>query len=167
MAPIAIVQSFRLLMLVTSFLPSAVVLVTGGDLSVLPGQGQPAASPLGLALVLAGGLALGTVLARLGVAASILLGTAFVSTVLHVTDIAPGAVPPVIAVAGLVLIGLFIAERFRTLEWDRPAPRPGGPRLLHAQHDRCGGLRGPRLEAPPASASPTRSWRSRPADSRP
>jgi hypothetical protein len=115
-APIAIVQSFRLLMLVT-FLPSAVVLVTGGDPSVLPGQGQPAASPLGLALVLAGGLALGTVLARLGVAAPILLGTAFVSTVLHVTDIAPGAVPPVIAVAGLVLIGLFIAERFRTLEW--------------------------------------------------
>jgi membrane AbrB-like protein len=115
-APIAIVQSFRLLMLVT-FLPSAVVLVTGGNPSVLPGQGQPAASPLGLALVLAGGLALGTVLARVGVAAPILLGTAFVSTVLHVTDIAPGAVPPVIAVAGLVLIGLFIAERFRTLEW--------------------------------------------------
>ena len=67
--------------------------------------------------MLAGGLALGTVLARLGVAGPILLGTAFVSTVLHVTDIAPGAVPPVIAVAGLVLIGLFIAERFRTLEW--------------------------------------------------
>jgi hypothetical protein len=32
-------------------------------------------------------------------------------------DAAPGVVPPVIATAGLVLIGLFIAERFRTLEW--------------------------------------------------
>lgn len=115
-APIAFIQGFRLLMLLM-LLPSAVVLVTGGNPSTIPGQGQPAASPLGLILALAGGLALGAVLVRLRVAAPILLGAAIVSTFLHVTDIAPGVVPPGIATAGLVLIGLFIAERFRTPDW--------------------------------------------------
>jgi membrane AbrB-like protein len=115
-ASIAIVQSFRLLVLLT-LLPSAVVLVNGGNTAMLIGEGQPIASPLGLALVLAGGFALGLLFVRLRVAAPMLLGAAVVSTILHVTEMAPGVVPPFVATAGLVLIGLFIAERFRTLDW--------------------------------------------------
>lgn len=113
---IAIVQSFRLFVLM-AFLPSIVVLIGGGDGTMLLGEGQPMATPTGLALCLGGGLALGLLFERLGVAAPILLGTALVATVLHAADLAPGVVPPVLATAGLVLIGLFIAERFRTLRW--------------------------------------------------
>jgi membrane AbrB-like protein len=113
-ASIAIVQSLRLFVLVT-LLPSAVVLVGGGDASMLLGEGQPIASPAGLALVLIGGLALGQVFMRIGIAAPILLGATVVSTVAHITEIAPGVVPPVIATAGLVLIGVFVAERFGSL----------------------------------------------------
>ncbi len=35
---------------------------------------------------------------------------------LHAANWAPGAIPQVLSTAGLVLIGVFIAERFRTLE---------------------------------------------------
>ncbi|HEV2560036.1 MAG TPA: AbrB family transcriptional regulator [Microvirga sp.] len=115
-ASIAIVQSFRLFVLLT-LLPSAVVLVNGGQTGLLLGEGQPAATPAALALVLGGGLILGAGFVRLGVAAPILLGAAVASTVLHATEAAPGVVPPAIATAGLVLLGLFIAERFRTLDW--------------------------------------------------
>jgi len=113
-ASIAIVQSVRLLILLT-VLPSVVVLMNGGNGAALLSQGRPVASPVGLALMLAGGLALGAVFTRLRIAAPILLGSAVVSTMLHVTEAAPGVVPPVIATAGLVLIGLFVAERFRAL----------------------------------------------------
>jgi membrane AbrB-like protein len=116
-ASIAIVQSLRLFVLVT-LLPSVVVLVGGGQGGgILPGAGLPTASPFGLALVLAGGLAVGTAFERLRVAAPVLLGTTLVSTFLHATESAPGVVPPVIATAGLVLIGVFVAERFRSLKW--------------------------------------------------
>jgi uncharacterized protein len=113
---IAIVQAFRLLVLVT-VLPGAVVLAGGRYADSLPGLGQPVASPLGLAATLLGGLALGALFRRLGVAAPVLFGAAVVSTVLHVTGVAPGVVPPVIATAGLVLVGVFIAQSFRDLKW--------------------------------------------------
>ncbi len=119
--PITIVQSLRLLILVT-LLPSAVVLVGGGNGRMLIGEGQPVASPLGLALALVGGWAFGLVFRRLGLAAPILFGGALVTTLLHVTGAAPGVVPPVIATGGLVLIGAFIADRFHGFDW-RTAPR--------------------------------------------
>ena len=115
-ASIAIVQSLRLFVLV-ALLPSAVVLSGGGQVGLAIGQGQPVASPTGLALVLAGGLMLGAVLRRLGVAAPVLLGATLVSTVLHATESASGILPPILSTAGLVLIGVFVAERFRTLDW--------------------------------------------------
>jgi membrane AbrB-like protein len=116
LASIAIVQAFRLLVLMT-VLPSAVVLAGGRYGGSLPGLGQPVASPLGLAVTLLGGLAVGALLRRLGVAAPILFGAAVVSTALHATGVAPGVVPPVIATAGLVLVGVFIAQSFRDLKW--------------------------------------------------
>ena len=115
-ASIAIVQNFRLFVLI-ALLPSVVVLTEGGgNTGALIGEGMPVESPGGMAFTLLGGLALGLVLKRLGVAAPILLGATLVSTVSHATETVTGVIPPVIATGGLVLIGLFIAERFRDME---------------------------------------------------
>jgi hypothetical protein len=77
---------------------------------------MPVESPGGMAFTLLGGLALGLALKRIGLAAPILLGATLVSTVSHATEMVTGVIPPVIATGGLVLIGLFIAERFRNME---------------------------------------------------
>jgi hypothetical protein len=118
--PITIVQSFRFLILVT-LLPSGVVLLGGGDASMLIGEGQPVTSPAGLGLALLGGWLVGLGFRRLGVAAPLLFGGALVTTLLHLTGWAPGVVPPVIATAGLVLIGTFLGDRFQNFDW-RTAP---------------------------------------------
>ena len=62
------------------------------------------------------GSLLGIVFNRLKVAAPILLGATVVSSVSHGTECVTGVIPPVIATGGLVLIGLFIAERFRNIQ---------------------------------------------------
>jgi membrane AbrB-like protein len=69
-----------------------------------------------MACILLGGLALGAVFQRLKVAAPVLLGATVVSTLAHGTGAATGVLPPVVATGGLVLIGIFIAERFRTIQ---------------------------------------------------
>ena len=115
-ASIAIVQSFRLLILMT-VLPSAVSWVGGSRAGKLPGVGHAVATPGALAAILLGGLALGALFSRLRIAAPVLFGSAVASTVLHVSEVAPGVIPPSIATVGLVLIGLFLAESFRTLQW--------------------------------------------------
>lgn len=114
-ASIAVVQSIRLFVII-ALLPSLVVFLGGGSGATLPGEGMPVESPAGLAEVMIGGLVLGLVLERLRIAASILLGATIVSATLHGTGWAPGVVPPPLAVAGLILIGVYIGERFRTLE---------------------------------------------------
>jgi membrane AbrB-like protein len=115
-ASIAIVQNFRLFVLI-ALLPSVVVLTGGGGhTGALIGEGMPVESPGGMAFTLLGGLALGLALKRIGLAAPILLGATLVSTVSHATEMVTGVIPPVIATGGLVLIGLFIAERFRNME---------------------------------------------------
>lgn len=114
---VAIVQNLRLFVLI-ALLPSVVVVTGGGegDPSALIGQGMPIASPADMAFVLIGGLALGFVFKVLKVAAPILLGATVVSSVSHGTAFVTGVIPPVIATGGLVLIGLFIAERFRNIQ---------------------------------------------------
>jgi len=113
---VAIVQNLRLFVLI-ALLPSAVVATGGGaHTGALIGQGLPVESPGGMALVLLGGLALGFVFKQLKVAAPILLGATVVSSVSHGTELVTGVIPPVIATGGLVLIGLFIAERFRNIQ---------------------------------------------------
>src|SRR4029453_15394711 len=81
----------------------------------LIGQGQPVAAPLGLALILGGGLLAGLVFKVAGAEAPIPLGAMLASPVLQVTETAPGVVPPAVATAGLVLIGVFTGERFKGL----------------------------------------------------
>jgi uncharacterized protein len=115
-APIAIVQNLRLFVLI-ALLPSIVVFTGGGqNTGALIGEGQPIASPAGMAFVLLGGLAVGAILKSLKVAAPILLGATVTSTVSHAAEWVTGVIPPVIATGGLVLIGIFIAERFRNLQ---------------------------------------------------
>lgn len=114
-ATIAVVQSFRLLVLLT-ILPSVIVLAGGGAGLALAGEDVPMASPAGFAAVTLGGLALALLLERRRIAAPMLLGGALVSTVLHATGAAPGAVPDVFGTGALVLIGVFIGERFRFLD---------------------------------------------------
>lgn len=115
-ASIAIAQNLRLFVLI-ALLPSIVVLTGGGSSPTgLIGAGLPVESPGGMAFTLLGGLGLGLVLKTLKVAAPMLLGATVVSSVSHGTGVATGVIPPVIATGGLVLIGLFIAERFRTIQ---------------------------------------------------
>ena len=115
-ASIAIVQNFRLFVLI-ALLPSLVVASGGGaNTGALIGEGMPVESPGGMAFILLGGLILGALFKRLKVAAPILLGATLVSSVSHGTQWVTGVIPPVIATGGLVLIGLFIAERFRNIQ---------------------------------------------------
>ncbi|MBA1156075.1 AbrB family transcriptional regulator [Microvirga mediterraneensis] len=115
-AAIAIVQNFRLFVLI-ALLPSLVVMTGGeGNAGALVGAGLPVESPGGMAFILLGGLVLGTVFKKLKVAAPILLGATIVSSVSHGTEFVTGVIPPAIATGGLVLIGLFIADRFRNLQ---------------------------------------------------
>jgi len=115
-ASIAIVQNFRLFVLI-ALLPSLVVLTgDGGNTGALIGEGLPVGSPGGMAFILLGGLALGAVFKALRVAAPVLLGATVMSSVSHATEWVTGVIPPVIATGGLLLIGLFIAERFRNVQ---------------------------------------------------
>jgi membrane AbrB-like protein len=115
-APIAIVQNLRLFVLI-ALLPSIVVFTGGGqNTGALIGEGQPITGPATMAFVLLGGLALGAIFQRLKVAAPILLGATVASTASHASELVTGVIPPVIATCGLVLIGIFIAERFRNLQ---------------------------------------------------
>ncbi|MBF9235051.1 AbrB family transcriptional regulator [Microvirga alba] len=115
-ASIAIVQNVRLFVLI-ALLPSAVVMVgEGGNGAALLGQGLPVETPAGMAFVFGGSLIVGALFNRLKVAAPILLGATLVSTASHGTELVTGVIPPVIATGGLVLIGIFIAERFRDLQ---------------------------------------------------
>jgi membrane AbrB-like protein len=115
-ASIAIVQNFRLFVLI-AVLPSLVVMTGGGsNTGALIGEGMPVESPHGMGLVLLGGIALGAIFKKLKVAAPVLLGATLVSSVSHAAEWVTGVIPPVIATGGLVLIGLFVAERFRNVQ---------------------------------------------------
>jgi membrane AbrB-like protein len=114
-AAISIVQASRLFILVM-LLPSVIVFLGGGADVTLHGERQAIASPFGLFVTLLGGLALGRLLEWRRVAAPILLAAMVVSMALHAADWAPGAIPTLLSTGGLVLIGIFIAERFRTID---------------------------------------------------
>ncbi|MGO4704869.1 AbrB family transcriptional regulator [Microvirga sp. 2MCAF38] len=116
-APIVIVQNVRLFALI-ALLPGVVVMSGDGELgSRLLGEGQQIMSPGSMAIMLFGSVVVGTVFKRLGMAAPILLGATLVSTFAHATSFIQGVIPPVIATGGLVLMGAFIADRFRDLNF--------------------------------------------------
>lgn len=111
--PIAVVQSFRLVVLVV-VLPSVVLAIDGGR--PLPDPSDPAMSPLALAALLVSGLLLGTVFQRLRVAAPLLLGATLTSAVAHGMELVGGAMPASIGIFALILLGTFIGLRFRSVD---------------------------------------------------
>ena len=111
---IVIVQAFRLLVLIT-LLPTGVSVIGGGAAAGFPDSSASLISPAALAVILAASLAAGLVFERFAVAAPILLGGTLVSSLAHATSLVSGAMPSGIVTLGLVLIGVFIGERFRTL----------------------------------------------------
>lgn len=112
---IAVVQSFRLLILI-AVLPFLVSFFGDGDSRALVGAGQAVATPGAFAVMIAVALATALLFERLQIAAPFLLGAFTASALLHVTDITPGVAPPAIATAAFVIIGIFIGERFTTLD---------------------------------------------------
>jgi membrane AbrB-like protein len=112
---IAVVQSFRLLILI-AVLPFLVSFLGDGDSRALVGAGQIVAGPGAFAVMVAAALATALLFERLQIAAPFLLGAFSASALLHVTEITPGVVPPTIATAAFVIIGIFIGERFTTLD---------------------------------------------------
>jgi uncharacterized protein len=124
---IAVVQSFRLLVLI-AVLPFVVSMTTGGETRGFVGDGKAMAGPGAFTMMIAAGLAVGLLFDRLRVAAPLLLGGTLASAVLHATDVTPGVVPPGIATLGFVVIGVYIGERFAAL--DRVALRGLVPAAL-------------------------------------
>jgi uncharacterized protein len=113
---VAIVQNVRLLFLVV-LLPALVVLTgEAGAGSRLVGIGLPIADAASIGIMLLLGLIIGEILKKLNVAAPLLLGATIVSALGHGTGAIDGVMPPAIATCGLVLIGLFIAGRFRNIQ---------------------------------------------------
>ncbi|WP_244645502.1 AbrB family transcriptional regulator [Salinarimonas ramus] len=111
---IGIVQSTRLLflILVLPFLVAA-----GGGAHAAPiGMGAPPADAVALAIILAGGLVVGLGFERIGLAAPLLLGSTVASGLGHVTGAVAGQLPDPVATLGFVLIGIYIAQRFNTLD---------------------------------------------------
>jgi len=111
--PIAVVQSFRLAVLVV-VLPSVLFALGGGEGTVVLEGVAMSAGALGALLLLGWGV--GEVLRRLGMAAPLLLGTTLVSGTGHALGLVDGLMPPSITTFGLVLLGCYIGLRFRTVD---------------------------------------------------
>jgi membrane AbrB-like protein len=113
-ARIAIVQLVRLFALI-AILPLMVSLLEGSAApSSIPGD---VASPLDLALMLAGSLVVGLLFERMNLMAPLLLGAMTASGTMHGLGIVHGIAPPVITNAGFVLLGAFIGSRFHGIDF--------------------------------------------------
>lgn len=111
MTRITIVQSVRLLLLIGALTPTLAWLEGGEDVLAASrgGSGTPMEYVLLVAVCLAGAY-LGH-LSRLP--GGILLGALAASAFLHVTEIAPVAVPQPVAMVGLVVVGWLIGSRLK------------------------------------------------------
>jgi membrane protein AbrB duplication len=110
---VILVQLLRLAALIL-LLPMLIAILGGKEqLPFLIGEGMPVTGIYGFTAMLAGGWVAGTLFKWIRLAAPMLLGGMTLSTILHVTGMTHGVVPPDIATFGLVLIGIFIGERFQ------------------------------------------------------
>ncbi|WP_372426231.1 AbrB family transcriptional regulator [Salinarimonas chemoclinalis] len=121
-AGIGIVQSTRLLFLII-VLPFLVAAGGGGGEAPAVAGGIAGTAPapetagaLTLAVVLLGGVVVGVGFERIGLAAPLLLGATLFSGVAYVSGTVAGPIPDAIATLGFVLIGVYIAQRFNTLD---------------------------------------------------
>ncbi|WP_245912939.1 AbrB family transcriptional regulator [Litoreibacter ponti] len=109
-AKVAVVQSVRLLLL-TLAVP-VIAAIMGLDLSqgMLPAGAE--LSLLHLAILCALGITLGWCLERLCVPAPLLIGAMIVSSLGHLSDLAPGVLNPQLTLVCLVVMGTLIGSRF-------------------------------------------------------
>jgi len=113
MSRIAIIQFFRLFVLVAA-IPS--LLVAAGI-----GGGASAAAPLPPAwadtgIMLACGLGLGLLFRRIGLVAPIILGSTISSMLLHALDLVHGSLPTPLAVLAFVILGGMVGSRLGALD---------------------------------------------------
>lgn len=109
LAAITILQTVRVLV-VTLVVPVVVVHAFGATgISVLP---HAVTGPLQLGAIVLVALPIAFVLARLRVPAAFLLSGMMISALGHGTDLTPGRLPDILAIAALVMMGTLIGSRF-------------------------------------------------------
>ena len=109
-AAIAVVQTIRVIIL-TAALP-LVLVVTGVASSAPPAMAADIASPVGLAALIAGSVAVALLLRLLKFPASWMFGAMLASSVLHGAGLVDGGLPPWMRNVALVGIGALIGTRF-------------------------------------------------------
>ena len=109
-AAIAVVQTIRVIIL-TAALP-LVLVVTGVASSAPPAIAADIASPVGLAALIAGSVAVALLLRLLNFPASWMFGAMLASSVLHGAGLVDGGLPPWMRNVALVGIGALIGTRF-------------------------------------------------------
>ena len=109
-AAIAVVQTIRVIIL-TAALP-LVLVVTGVASSAPPAMAADIASPVGLAVLIAGSVAVALLLRLLKFPASWMFGAMLASSVLHGAGLVDGGLPPWMRNVALVGIGALIGTRF-------------------------------------------------------
>jgi uncharacterized protein len=109
-AAIAVVQTIRVIIL-TAALP-LVLVVTGVASSAPPAVAADIASPVGLAALIAGSVAVALLLRLLKFPASWMFGAMLASSVLHGAGLVEGGLPPWMRNVALVGIGALIGARF-------------------------------------------------------
>ncbi|MEM8840946.1 MAG: AbrB family transcriptional regulator [Pseudomonadota bacterium] len=107
---VAVVQSFRLLVLTLCVPFVAMLFGMQGGGSILPMGAPMSGAHLAVLLVLA--MAIGFGLQRLRVPAALLIGAMGLSSVTHLTDLTPGVLTPTIALPCYVVLGTLIGTRF-------------------------------------------------------
>ena len=109
-AAIAVVQTIRVIIL-TAALP-LVLVVTGVASSAPPAMAADIASPVGLAALIAGSVAVALLLRLLNFPANWMFGAMLASSVLHGAGLVEGGLPPWMRNVALVGIGALIGTRF-------------------------------------------------------
>jgi uncharacterized protein len=109
-AGIAVVQTIRVIIL-TAALP-LLLAITGIAAATPPALPTDIASPLGLAALIGGSLAVALVLRLMRFPASWMFGAMLASSVLHGTGLVEGGLPPWLRNIALVGIGALIGSRF-------------------------------------------------------
>jgi membrane AbrB-like protein len=113
-AAIAVVQTNRVIIL-TAALP-LVLVVTGVASSAPPAIAADIASPVGLAALIAGSVAVALLLQLLKFPASWMFGAMLASSVLHGAGLVDGGLPPWVRLVALVGIGSLIGSRFARMK---------------------------------------------------
>lgn len=117
-ARVAVVQMSRVVFLVT-ILPFIIVWEQGRDASAI-GAAAPlaqAASELTVLGLLAAGIAVGSLLARLGAPGGMILGAIVASGALHILGVAEGRAPNWLMNMGQILLGAWVGSRFVDFDW--------------------------------------------------